>query len=312
MSLRDACKQFLDYCSLERRLSQCTLDAYAYDLADFRKWLPKDHDLPSIKTCILRDYLEDMVNERKLSAATVRRRFACLRAFFRYSEDTFDIANPFDGWKLSLPRRKRLPRALSHGEASSLLSSSSNLSELSCQTCEATLRMALRLLISTGVRIGELCRLHTDDVVHDGAALRIHGKGSRDRVVYVSDPSLRTDLRELVRMRQKLFGTSSPLFLNSRGSRMRPHSIRQRLGSFAELVGIKRRVTPHMLRHTAATLLIETGVDIRIVQKLLGHSSIATTEIYTHVSDQTLRMSLERANILGGLAAQGRHQPQLL
>lgn len=303
MSLSDACKRFLDYCGIERQLSQCTLDAYECDLADFRKWLPRDRDLATVETATLREYLEDMVSQRKLSAATVRRRFACLRAFFRYTEDAHGIANPFNGWKLSLPRRKRLPRALSHGEASSLLSSANIRSSSSHVTCETTLRMALCLMISTGIRIGELCGLHTDDIIHDGAALRIHGKGSRDRVVYVSDPGLRTDLKELVKTRQKSFGAPSPLFLNRRGSRMRPHSIRQRLGSFAEQIGIKRRITPHMLRHTAATLLIETGVDIRIVQRLLGHSSIATTEIYTHVSDQALRASLERANILGGLAA---------
>lgn len=304
MSLRGQCKQFLDYCSLERRLSQCTMDAYACDLADFRKWLPAGSDLPPIDTGILRDYLEDMVSQRKLSAATVRRRFACLRAFFRYAEATYNAHNPFDGWKLSLPRRKRLPRALSHGEASFLLSSSvSDGLGAPSHLRESTLRMALSIMISTGVRIGELCGLKTDDVIQDGAALRIHGKGSRDRVVYIADASLRADLKELVRTRQQFFGTSSPLFLNCRGARMRPHSIRQRLGRFAKQVGIKRHVTPHMLRHTAATLLIETGVDIRIVQRLLGHSSIATTEIYTHVSDQTLRMSLERANILGGLAA---------
>lgn len=304
MSLRDACKQFLDYCSLERRLSQCTLDAYACDLADFRKWLPRGSDLPSIETGTLRDYLEEMVGQRKLSTATVRRRFACLRAFFRYTEATYSTPNPFEGWKLSLPRRKRLPRALSHSEASFLLSSSaSSRLDTPSHLREATLRMALSIMISTGIRIGELCGLKTDDVIQDGAALRIHGKGSRDRVVYIADSSLRADLKELVLIRQRFLGTSSPLFLNRRGARMRPHSIRKRLGRFAEQVGIKRRVTPHMLRHTAATLLIETGVDIRIVQRLLGHSSIATTEIYTHVSDQTLRMSLERANILEGLAA---------
>ncbi|WP_407185108.1 transposase [Bradyrhizobium centrosematis] len=98
-------------------------------------------------------------------------------------------------------------------------------------------------------------------------------------------------------------GQPGPLFVNRRGAVLRPHSVRSRLRIIAGEAGLKRRVTPHMLRHTAATLLIENGADIRIVQKLLGHSSIATTEIYTHVSDEALRRTLERANVLGLLAA---------
>lgn len=303
MSLRTACNQFLDYCNVERQLSAFTLNAYGYDLADFRKWLPRSLDLPSIDTKVLRDYLEDMVSERELSAATVRRRLACLRAFFRYAATTYGSPNPFEGWKLALPRRKRLPRALSQSEASCLLAPTIGSESTRCDLGDTPLRMALCLMISTGVRIGELCKLRADDMTQDGASLRIHGKGSRDRIVYIVDADLRAQLRTLSRSRQDHLGPSAPLFMNRRGNRMRPHSIRQRLRLFAEHVGIKRRVTPHMLRHTAATLLIETGVDIRIVQRLLGHSSIATTEIYTHVSDQALRTSLERANILSGLAA---------
>jgi integrase/recombinase XerD len=93
------------------------------------------------------------------------------------------------------------------------------------------------------------------------------------------------------------------LFLNRRGSALKPQSIRSKLRRYAEVeVGLARRITPHMLRHTAATLLIETGVDIRFVQRMLGHSSIATTEIYTHVSDEALRVTLERADVLAQLS----------
>jgi integrase/recombinase XerD len=156
-------------------------------------------------------------------------------------------------------------------------------------------------MISTGIRVGELCTIRVGDVSHDGSTLRIHGKGSRDRIVYITNANLRRDLRQLASFRQKSFGNVAPLFVNRHGERMRPHSFRSQLRSFAGDAGLQRRVTPHMLRHTAATLLIENGVDIRIVQRLLGHSSIATTEIYTHVSDETLRSTLERANVLGRL-----------
>jgi integrase/recombinase XerD len=104
-------------------------------------------------------------------------------------------------------------------------------------------------------------------------------------------------------MRERISGASAPIFINRRGSKLHPQSVRLRLHRATKAAGLSRRITPHMLRHTAATLLIETGVDIRIVQRLLGHSSIATTEIYTHVSDETLRRTLERANILQVVSA---------
>ena len=105
----------------------------------------------------------------------------------------------------------------------------------------------------------------------------------------------------IVRRRRIEEGDGATLFLNRLRAPMRPQSIRARLKSIAAHSGIQRRITPHMLRHTAATLLIETGVDIRFVQRLLGHSSIATTEIYTHVTDEALRSSLAKADVLSGL-----------
>jgi integrase/recombinase XerD len=108
-------------------------------------------------------------------------------------------------------------------------------------------------------------------------------------------------LRGTVERRKREAASHAPLFLNRHGTALKPQSVRSRLRRYARQIWLTRRITPHMLRHTAATLLIETGVDIRFVQRLLGHSSIATTEIYTHVSDEALRTTLERANVLGTL-----------
>jgi integrase/recombinase XerD len=233
-----------------------------------------------------------MIAERKLAAATVRRRIACLRVFFRWSSDVVGSADPFQGWRPTLPRRRRLPRSLSRPEAKFLLSGRG------VATTDETMDVTIRLMISTGLRVGEVCRLRVEDVSPDGLSLRVHGKGSRDRVAYVSDVVLRTDLSAILRKRRTDAGPGAALFLNRRRLPIRPQSIRSKLRRVAGEAGITRRVTPHMLRHTAATLLIETGVDIRFVQRLLGHSSIATTEIYTHVSDEALRATLERADVL--------------
>ncbi|CAN5257496.1 site-specific tyrosine recombinase XerD [soil metagenome] len=302
MTIKKFADAFLGYCAVERQLSQNTQQAYAYDLADFQGWLLPRGKVVAVTTETLRDYLENMQGPRKLSPSTVRRRIACLRLFFRYLEDTKDLADPFTGWRLKLPKRKRLPRALSRDETSTLLTQARAPGAVRKSSAMQVPSTEIRLMISTGIRVGELCQIASGDVSSDGASLRIHGKGSRDRMVYVTNPGLRTELRKLATLRQRLRGAEGPLFVNRNGERMRPHAFRSRLHSFVGHAGLRRRVTPHMLRHTAATLLIESGVDIRFVQRLLGHSSIATTEIYTHVSDEALRSTLERANVLGGLA----------
>jgi site-specific recombinase XerD len=292
---------FLRFCAVERRLSEHSLQAYACDLADFRKWLPSETLPSSITQTILLSYLSDLVTERKLATTTVRRRFACLRGFFRWLIERGEAADPFTGWKLKLPRRKRLPRALSRPEVTSLLASTEDRKTDGRAAADRALWTAIRLMVATGIRVGELCKIRIEDVAPDGSALKILGKGSRDRVAYISDTGLRHELRIMIRDRGGEQDTTDSLFVNRHRAPMRPQSIRSRLRSYARRVGLPRRVTPHMLRHTAATLLIETGVDIRFVQRLLGHSSIATTEIYTHVSDEALRTTLQRADVLGML-----------
>jgi integrase/recombinase XerD len=303
MDFSIAVDDFLRFCAAQRQLSECTVKAYRSDLADFCKWLPAEIAPDTTSTATLKRYVEEMIATRKLSAATVRRRFACLRAFFRWSKDAAGTPDPFTGWQLKLPRRRRLPRTLSRSETSSLLFSFRRSISGKRERADVVFATAVSLMISTGIRVGELCRLRPNDLSPDCSTVRVHGKGARDRVVYITDMGLRRNLRRLMASRQKAGDGVDALFVNRHGSSMKPQSIRSKLRRCATEVGLVRRITPHMLRHTAATLLIETGVDIRFVQKLLGHSSIATTEIYTHVSDEALKATLERANILGALGA---------
>jgi integrase/recombinase XerD len=294
------------YCAVERQLSSNTLQAYGCDLADFNSWHRTSNSSSEITTETLKAYLDSMVVARKLAAATVRRRIACLRAFFRRVNERGLLEDPFSGWRLALPRRKRLPRALSREEVVSLLSCPVPGRRASV-SLDPQLGLALRLMVATGIRVGELCKLRVQDASPDALSLRVHGKGSRDRVVYVTDVALRADLTSLMAARRRQNGISTSIFINRVGSDLRPQSIRSGLRRAAESLGLTRRVTPHMLRHTAATLLIETGVDIRIVQRLLGHSSIATTELYTQVSDEALRTTLERANVLSTIRHYDAH-----
>jgi integrase/recombinase XerD len=282
-----------------RRLSRHTIQAYKFDLLDFKKWLPPRTDCDRVTEDHLKRYLENMVSERGLSPATVRRRLACLRSFFRRLAELGQAKDPFVSWSLKLPRRRRLPRALARSESIKLLNSWSGSADGLGRDQHMT--TAFRLLVATGLRVGELCGLKLSDISPDCAVVRVHGKGSRDRVAYVADTSLRQSLKGLVASRRSRGESDGPLLVNRFGGPMKPQSVRSKLRRFAAEAGLERRVTPHMLRHTAATLLIETGVDIRFVQRLLGHSSIATTEIYTYVTDEALRATLERANILASL-----------
>jgi site-specific recombinase XerD len=303
MLLSAAVTDFLRYCSVERQLSHHTLQAYEGDLEDFRRFMPVNALLGSIAEASLTEYLTDMLERRKLAIATVRRRFACLRAFLRRFVLLGQATDLFSRWRLQLPRRKRLPRALSRPEVLSLLTGFASVLSKEENTRNARSSTAVRLMIATGIRVGELCSIRVDDVSPDGRSFRIHGKGARDRIAYVSDVGLRSDLEKLVRWHRSHGSAAGTLFLNRRGLPMKPQSIRSELRRYSTRAGAARRITPHMLRHTAATLLIERGVDIRFVQRLLGHSSIATTEIYTHVSDEALRVTLERADVLATFAA---------
>src|ERR1700688_4491086 len=295
MQFRAAVEGFLRSCVIERQLSEHTLRAYTSDLGDFEKWLPACILVSEITPASLKHYLEEMVTQRNLRPATVRRRLACLRVFFRRLRGLGEAQDPFASWRPSFARMKRLPRALSRREVSLLL--------FSLRDPETgILETILRVMVATGVRVGELCRVRIEDISPDASMIRIDGKGSRDRIAYVANAELRRQLQQLIRTRQMSDHPVGALFVNRHGSPIRPQSIRSKLRRHAKEAGLTLRVTPHILRHTSATLLIEAGVDIRFVQRLLGHSSIATTEIYTHVSDEALRTTLERADVLGMLA----------
>ena len=251
MFLSDAVDEFLRFCATERQLSQHTLQAYKADLLDFYRNVPANSSLDFVTEMTLREYLSDLVGVRKLSVATVRRRFACLRVFFRRLKKLGLAADLFSNWRLDIPRRKRLPRALSSSETSSLLVSFPR-SVHPRVNGVSSLEIAVRLMIATGIRIGELCKLRVEDVAPDGASIRIHGKGSRDRVAYISDGHLRRELMQLIRDRRALMPREAALFSNRCGKPMKPQSIRSKLRKYAVDVGLVRRVTPHMLRHTAA------------------------------------------------------------
>ncbi|MGE5503305.1 MAG: tyrosine-type recombinase/integrase [Actinomycetota bacterium] len=295
-----AAERFLDHCRTAKRLSDHTLRAYGTDLADFAAFLGGGRTAAAVDREDLRGYVRRLFG-RRLKEASVKRRLATLKAFFKWLEQEEVVElTPFHRLDLTVRQPHRLPRALSADEMRALLRRSRH------EAAEGghdrlLLHMVVVVLFATGLRVGELAAVRLPEVVPAEGLIQVRGKGNRERRVYLPGPDARAVLNRYLASRRRLKAEAPWLLLDGNASPVEPQQLRRRLSGLATRAGIERRVTPHMLRHTAATQLIEAGVDIRFVQKLLGHASISTTQIYTQVSDTSLRATLEKANTVGRL-----------
>ncbi|MBK1680401.1 hypothetical protein CKO20_08460 [Rhodocyclus tenuis] len=237
-----------------------------------------------------------MRNEQKLQESTIKRRVACLKLMFRWArQESILKTNPFDTLNERIRLPKRLPRAIDSLDALKLRKTATELSDRSGfdAHCKKT---AVSLLLETGIRVGELSGIQIEDVSLADRCIKIHGKGNRQRFVYLLSTATFETVSSFLAKRKHVASQSSKLFVNEEGKQLTPPLVRRALSELRKSAGIGRHITPHMLRHTCASQWLESGLDIRYVQKLLGHHSISTTEIYTHVSDQSLREALLRAN----------------
>lgn len=297
MKLNNACEHFSQHYRSVVNLSEHTLRAYQIDLADFQQFAGIEIPLTDLEKNHLRQFIRHLREERKLKETTIKRRIACLKLFFRWLQQEEIIPHsPFDGLHERIRLPKRLPRSLAREEIAKLMTVVSGDGGEYHENCyqQAAAKTAVRLLLATGIRVGELVNISLPDLDLADGRISIHGKGDRQRLVYVFESSMQRMLENYHALRQRQPFVTQKLFTSPTGIPLTTPKIREALGKFATQAGIVRRVTPHMLRHTAATRLLEAGVDIRYVQKLLGHQSISTTEIYTHVSDQGLREALRR------------------
>jgi integrase/recombinase XerD len=281
--------QYIDRCRDVRRLSSHTVSAYENDLQLLLAFVTARQELTAdtIRLCLTK-----MAEDPKLSPATVRRRVASVRAFLRTTNESLALET-FGTWRLAIRMPKRLPKAISRPDLDALLNSKKQRSSSANVTA-----LCLSLLAATGLRISELCALAVGQIRPQSGEISVFGKGARERIVIVANAKVRAALAAHIRSLPESDDPHAPVFLNGRGRPLSPQCLRLRLHALRKGLHIKGRITPHMLRHTAATLLLEGGVDIRFVQRLLGHASIATTQIYTHVSDTALRGALERADVM--------------
>ncbi|MFZ6649773.1 tyrosine-type recombinase/integrase [Undibacterium sp. TJN25] len=310
MDLLEACNRFLVHCEVERKLSPLTIKAYQGDLYRFSSAVGSKYNLCDFSETWIENVVRNWLVDPELKSTTVKRRVACIKSFVRWLFRRKLISfNPFERIHLEIRLPKRLPRNLQTNEIQKLLvvKPESILGKLRKKNQglprfewdRLTARLAIEVLTLTGIRVGELVKIKPQDIDHLLHQIRILGKGNRERQVLFPD-LVTTDRLQVYREHAySRFGAEkrSTLFLNSLGRSANEQYIRRIIRAYANEAQLGRRITPHMLRHTAATQLLEAGLDIRFVQKLLGHASITTTEIYTHVANHALRREISRVNI---------------
>ena len=295
-------RNYLQYLRAERNYSPNTVRAYRTDITGFIDFLHKNYTKISPEKCtklIIRDYFS-YLQGLELRRSSVIRKIEAVRSFYKYlSLENLLEANPF--LSLSTPKRElRIPVFLSEDEVKGLfLIPGINLRD----------RAMLELLYSCGLRISELVGLNWGDVDFISGVVRVWGKGSRERVVPAGDTSLEA-LRQYQRGQAHLSGgqtTQNPrgsrpndpsrgIFLNRDGARISQRGARKTIHRWFKAAGFAKKVSPHTLRHSFATHLLDRGCDLRSVQEMLGHKSLATTQIYTHVTAESLKRVYNKAH----------------
>lgn len=314
-SVRAAIDSYLSWFANAKNPSPHTLRAYRADLSQWARSVGEATPLELIPDTAVADFV---AAQRKAGRAdaTIERKAACLSGFGSWLVRE-DLVSHQDWHKPTVARRPRpLPRTARFGDIEQLYrmldrrlfdtSSEAAGTQWRSHPHDATTFLALSLMLATGTRIAETCAVHLRDVDERSGSIRILGKGRRYRTVFVTDSGLLRLLSDYLVLRQEQGIDHDVLLFNRRGMPLTPTNMRQRMSSLARSAGLQRRITPHMLRHAAATRLLEEGVDIRVVQRLLGHASITTTEIYTHVTDAALQRALTRADVLGQLQKKRR------
>ena len=280
MDLTTIIANYMEHCDNVKKLSADTLKAYRIDLRQFQdfageRWAEKE---------MLNKYVMHL--NRHFAPRSVKRKLASVRAFFSELEfnETID-ANPFDKLHIKIQYPQQLPRTIPEETVRKLLQSAYD-GYKSGQRETLLDIVVLELLFSTGLRVSELCSLtpYTFLLTNNELRLLVRGKGRKERMIELTTPELIVLLNKYCSEYATETAAQNAILINRRGRPLMPQSVRRIIHKHLERIGFTSNITPHMFRHTFATSLLEAGMDIRYIQSLLGHSSISTTQIYTHVA----------------------------
>jgi integrase/recombinase XerC len=312
--------QFLDYLDAERRFSAHTIRSYAADLAQFEQFLCLDragaddlgactaHDLArvqlpdparrnenllAVEPMRVRMLLAIMRNSG-YSKSTVARKLAAIRSFYKYLVRK-QIIDSSPVSVIRTPKQdKRLPQCLDVEQITALLEAPDTTSLYGARD-----RAILETIYSAGLRISELVALNVEDIDRRSEVLLIPGKGKKERLVPLGSVAIDA-IDDYLTQKNRRFGTrrNGPLFINRHGKRLSARSVRRRLDGYLAQTGLSAQVSPHTLRHSFATHMLNAGADLRSVQELLGHESLSTTQIYTHLTTARLQEVYRKAHPL--------------
>ena len=274
--------RYRNYLEVERNASRYTVRNYTADLRDFLAFLKEQgiSSLEDVDRHTLRAYLSQLMSQQ-VAKTSIARRLSAIRSFYRYLEREEMITHNPVATTSSPKLDRRLPAFLTPEEMSRLLLAPDTSTPQGQRD-----RALLELLYASGLRISELTSLELEQLNLETKEIRVWGKGGKERIVLIGEPAARAITLYLNQGRPELLGTKKNhnLFLNQQGERLTQRGIQKLLPAYARKADIGKRVHPHMLRHTFATHLLDGGADLRVVQELLGHASLASTQIYTHIS----------------------------
>lgn len=298
MTLKIEINEFLLHCRFEKNLSIKTLKAYETDLRQLKIFLNNKEQIADISKDDLRKYL---VSLSTLKPRSIKRKIAVIKTLFNYLEFEDKIAiNPLRKMRIKLKEPKILPTVMSLPEVVKIFRLGYRRKEqIKNENSYAYLEsvrniVILELLFSTGARVSEIANLHEDCINLHSGSITIKGKGNKERIIQLCNKETLAILKDYYLLfKEKIEKAGGAFLVNRFNKKLSDQSIRNLVKSMADNAGITKHITPHIFRHSFATLLLEKDVDIKYIQVMLGHSSIVTTQIYTHVNPARQRHILK-------------------
>lgn len=297
--MREDSKQYLYdfnlYLEVERNFSKHTIKAYNSDILSFLVWLG-ERSVSDVSAKDIKEYLL-YIQQFNFCKTTTARKVASLRTFYRYLYRERLIENN-PALTIQAPKRgKTLPQFLTEKEIEKIFNNMKIDTPAGYRN-----RTILELLFATGMRVSELSNLNFSNLNLEENEIKVFGKGAKERIVLVSDRAKNllinyiNTARKLICPASEEQNSDSPVFINKNGYRLQTQSIRIAINDTVSNIELPKHVTPHVFRHSFATRLLENGADLRVVQELLGHSSISNTQIYTHVTTERLKSAYNAAH----------------
>lgn len=299
-TIKNAIKDFMLHCQFEKNLSEKTIKAYKMDLNQFLIFLKRNKfsfKLTAIDKNTLKEFIKCISNKK---AKTIKRKIATLKAMFNYLEYEDEILiNPFRKMRIQIKEPFNLPVVLTYNEVFKIFKyvyqlKNKHKDRNKYSYYEITRDIAiLELLFATGIRVSELCNLKTNNIDKNFDSILVNGKGRKERVIQICNKEIKSALKEYCDLFSIRKNGIECFFINRLNNPITDQSVRFMIKKYTSHFMFQKNITPHTFRHTFATLLLEEGVDLRYIQHLLGHSSIMTTQIYTHVNNKKQKQILQ-------------------